>query len=64
MQGYPFDHAGHGETSLMMDLYPQAVDAARIADGPWYTQTAKAASAELGARGVELILEQLREVVR
>ena len=63
MQGYPFDHAGQGETSLMMDLYPEAVDLPRVADGKWYTRSAKDASAELGARGRELILAHLREVL-
>ena len=64
MDGYPFDHAGQGETSLMMDLYPPAVETARIVDGKWYTQSAKEASAELGARGRELILAHLREALR
>jgi creatinine amidohydrolase/Fe(II)-dependent formamide hydrolase-like protein len=63
MQNYPFDHAGQGETSLMMDLYPEAVDLARVAEGKWYTKSAKDASAELGARGRELILAHLREVL-
>ena len=63
MQGYPFDHAGQGETSLMMDLYPEAVDLARVADDKWYARSAKDASAELGARGRELILAHLREVL-
>ncbi|TGQ96315.1 creatininase family protein, partial [Mesorhizobium sp. M1C.F.Ca.ET.204.01.1.1] len=29
---YPFDHAGIGETSLMLALCPEAVDAGRFAD--------------------------------
>jgi creatinine amidohydrolase len=63
MDGYPFDHAGQGETSLMLDLYPHAVDRSRLSDGAWYTRTAKDASAEFGARGVERILAHLREAL-
>lgn len=64
MDGYPFDHAGQGETSLMLDLYPEAVDPARVDEGKWYTKSATDASAELGARGAELILAHLREALR
>lgn len=64
MEGYPFDHAGQGETSLMMDLFPDAVQPARIADGKWYTKSADGASPALGARGRELILAHLRDALR
>ena len=57
MAQYPFDHAGQGETSLMMALCPEAVDMARFADNKgWYTATAKDASAELGGKGRDMIL--------
>lgn len=58
---YPFDHAGIGETSLMMALAPEAVDTARLADNTaWYTETARDASVDLGERGVHLILARMR----
>ncbi|AZO12663.1 MULTISPECIES: creatininase family protein [unclassified Mesorhizobium] len=58
---YPFDHAGIGETSLMLALCPEAVDAGRFADNTsWYTKGASDASAELGQTGVAMILEHLR----
>ena len=61
---YPFDHAGIGETSLMMALCPEAVDMQRFADNKgWYTKTAKDASAELGQKGRDLILEHLRTLL-
>lgn len=63
MDGYPFDHAGQGETSLMMDLFPEAVDPSRLSDNQWYTKSAKDASAELGARGRDRILAHLREAL-
>jgi creatinine amidohydrolase len=64
MNGYPFDHAGQGETSLMMDLFPEAVDSSRLSDDKWYTRSARAASPERGARGRENILAHLREALR
>jgi creatinine amidohydrolase/Fe(II)-dependent formamide hydrolase-like protein len=62
---YPFDHAGIGETSLMLALCPEAVDAAHFADNTgWYTASAPEASAELGQRGVAMIMDHLREILR
>jgi creatinine amidohydrolase len=62
---YPFDHAGIGETSLMMALCPEAVDQARLADNrSWYTASASRASVELGNKGRDLILERLRRLLR
>lgn len=60
IKSYPFDHAGMGETSLMLALCPEAVDIDRLDQGRWYTRTAAQASRELGQRGVELILSHLR----
>lgn len=58
---YPFDHAGIGETSLMLALCPEAVDAAHFADNTgWYTKGASEASAGLGKIGVAMILDHLR----
>lgn len=59
---FPFDHAGLGETALMLALAPETVDMGRLAEGGhWYTQTASAATAELGERGVTLALAHLRQ---
>lgn len=60
---YPFDHAGIGETSLMMALCPEAVDMKRLNNEEWYSQSAKDASKNLGERGVELILAHMRAVL-
>jgi creatinine amidohydrolase len=61
---FPFDHAGQGETSLMLALCPEAVDMAKLGDNTgWYTATAKDASADLGKKGVGLILDRLRTVL-
>jgi creatinine amidohydrolase len=61
---YPFDHAGLGETSLLMALAPEGVDMARFRQGIWYTARAHDATAELGERGVAMILRHLRAVLR
>ena len=64
MQGYPFDHAGIGETSLMLAMFPQAVDAAQIDQAKWYTQSAAGASAAFGREGRDRIVARLREILR
>jgi creatinine amidohydrolase/Fe(II)-dependent formamide hydrolase-like protein len=63
MAGYPFDHAGQGETSLLMALYPQAVDLPRLSEDTWYTRSAEKASAALGAQGRDRILARLRTLL-
>lgn len=64
MAEYPFDHAGVGETSLMMALCPEAVDMGRVSDNTgWYTATAPDASVEFGQRARDLILGRLRELL-
>jgi len=60
---YPFDHAGIGETSLMMSLCPEAVDMSRFSPEEWYSRSASEASTELGNKGRDLILSHLREVL-
>ena len=65
MREYPFDHAGQGETSLMMALCPEAVDMTHFPDNKgWYTASAKDASAALGGKGRDLILDRLRKLLR
>ena len=62
---YPFDHAGIGETSLMLALSPDAVDMAKVQDNKsWYTSDAHQASAELGRKGRDAILDRLRKIIR
>lgn len=64
IRDYPFDHAGVGETSLMLELCPEAVAMERVGENTaWYTQSAAEASAELGRKGVALILTHMREVL-
>ncbi len=60
---YPFDHAGEGETSLMLALCPEAADMEKIDAARWYTASAVKASAETGARGLNLILAHLRKAL-
>jgi creatinine amidohydrolase/Fe(II)-dependent formamide hydrolase-like protein len=60
---YPFDHAGKGETSLMLALCPEAVDMQQHSDREWYTRNATEASKKLGNTGRDLILAHLRAVL-
>jgi creatinine amidohydrolase/Fe(II)-dependent formamide hydrolase-like protein len=61
---FPFDHAGAGETSLMLALAPDTVDLSRALDGDhWYTDTAPQATTELGERGVAIALSHLRDAL-
>jgi creatinine amidohydrolase len=61
---YPFDHAGEGETALMLALCPEAVETERYGDNrSWYTQSAPKATAETGRKGVELVLARLRALL-
>jgi creatinine amidohydrolase len=60
---YPFDHAGKGETSLMLALAPEAVEMRLWSEKTWYTRDAREASAELGTRGRDLILAHMRKVL-
>ena len=60
---YPFDHAGEGETSLMMAMCPEAVDMTAFSPERWYVEGAARATAETGARGRDLILAHMRKVL-
>jgi creatinine amidohydrolase/Fe(II)-dependent formamide hydrolase-like protein len=63
MQGYPFDHAGQGETSLLLALLREGVDRSRISDDKWYSRSARDASLDLGVKGRDCILAHLRKAL-
>ncbi len=59
-----YDHAGEFESSILMALYPEAVDLSRIDDKyHWFTQSARKANAELGQKMVDASLAYLRETI-
>ena len=61
---FPFDHAGEGETALMLALAPELVEPARMAENDtWYTASAPRATAAQGEAGVAVILGYLRGVL-
>jgi creatinine amidohydrolase len=60
---YPFDHAGAGETSLMLALCPDEVDMGLFSQEKWYVRSAAEASRELGEKGVAMILARLRRLL-
>jgi creatinine amidohydrolase len=62
---YPFDHAGEGETALMLALAPETVEPERMSENTgWYTETAPRATAARGDEGVAIILDHLRRCFR
>ncbi len=63
MGEFPFDHAGEGETSLMLAMCPEAVDMTAMSQDRWYVESAARASAGTGARGRELILAHMRRAL-
>jgi len=63
IQAFAFDHAGIGETSLMMALCPEAVDMGAFDETAWFAQSAREATPAFGERGVALILNHLKEVL-
>lgn len=61
---YVFDHAGRGETALMLALAPATVDLEQMsANDSWYTATAPLGTVAEGERGVAIILAHLRQVL-
>jgi creatinine amidohydrolase/Fe(II)-dependent formamide hydrolase-like protein len=61
---FPFDHAGLGETSLLLALCPDTVEMENLSRDHWYTASASAATRELGEKGRSLILAHIRHVLR
>ena len=62
LEKYPFDHAGEGETSLMMSLCPDTVNMKEFDKTAWYAQSALKASKETGDNGVRMILDHFRRI--
>jgi creatinine amidohydrolase/Fe(II)-dependent formamide hydrolase-like protein len=60
IRNYPFDHAGQGETSLLMALCPEGVDMRRFSREKWYSRSAAEASPEVGGKAREMILTHMR----
>jgi creatinine amidohydrolase len=63
IERYPFDHAGLGETSLLMALCPEGVDLRKFSAEKWYSRSAAQASADFGATARDLILSHMRQVL-
>jgi len=63
-QHFPFDHAGEGETALMLALAPETVAPERMAENRfWFTDTAPRATKAQGEAGVAVILAHLRGIL-
>lgn len=61
---YDFDHAGVGETSLLMALDPDGVDMDQLSTEKWYLASAEHASIEHGQKAVDLVLERMRRILQ
>ena len=60
-----YDHAGKYECSILMSLYPEAVELGRIDEiKHWFTDSAREASKEIGDEMVKLSLEHLKNVIK
>jgi len=60
---FPGDHAGKLETSLMMAFCPEAVEAKRVSDKKWYTESASEANMEYGNSAKKMILERIKRIL-
>ena len=64
-QATGYDHAGKYECSLLMALYPEAVDLSRLPEREhWFTKSSAEASYELGEEMARLSLEYLKEAIK
>jgi creatinine amidohydrolase len=61
---YSFDHAGIGETSLMMSLCPEGVDMKRFDPKSWFSRTAKGSTKKYGDTAKKRILDKLRKILK
>ena len=53
------------ETSILMSLYPDAVDLSRLGERKhWFTEAAKDASTEIGDKMVSKSLEYLKNAIK
>ena len=60
-----YDHAGEFECSILMSLYPEAVQLDRLGDiDHWFTKSAANANTEMGDKMVKLSLEYLEKKIK
>ena len=62
IKNYTFDHAGEGETSLLMALVPEGVEMDRVSqNNTWYTNSAYNSSSDKGEAVASKIVNSLKE---
>lgn len=64
LKKYPADHAGYLETSLLMDMCPEAVDMNHFSKDIWYAGTASNASREYGAIVKKAIIDNMLAILQ
>ena len=63
-KSFAFDHAGIGETSLMMSLCPEGVDMGKYDPANWYSRSAKDSTKKYGDTATKGILEHLLRILK
>ncbi|HNS31752.1 MAG TPA: creatininase family protein [bacterium] len=61
---FPIDHASLQETSLMLAFCPEGVDMKKFSEKKWYSMGAKQATLDYGNAAKEMILANLRKVLK
>lgn len=61
---YDFDHAGIGETSLMMSLCPEGVAMEKFTEENWFSRSAIKSTKEYGDTATKKILENLKNILK
>ena len=62
IKNYIFDHAGEGETSLLMALAPEGVEMDRVSENStWYTKSASNSSSKKGEKVTSQIVKNLMD---
>ena len=65
IKNYIFDHAGEGETSLLMALAPEGVEMSRVSENnTWYTKSANNSSVKKGELVTLKIIKRLKELFK
>ena len=65
IDNYIFDHAGEGETSLLMALAPEGVEMSRVSENnTWYTKSANNSSVKTGELVISKIIKRLMELFK
>ncbi len=63
IENFEFDHAGLGETSLLMSLMPQAVKMDQLSTEKWYLESAARSTQAFGDKARDMIHQRMRKIL-